>query len=127
MVTSMDDFGFRPAVHMTREVLKQGQVVSLAPSHLAPVADKLIQTYRDENDYDSMSVEHLFTKRMLIQVQAKPTSRLHVITVTEDKKLKTSKHRRSWVSLDRPQPKWPGRQGICSDCLITIYILYSTT
>jgi hypothetical protein len=58
------------------------------------------EKYRDENDDESMSVEHLFTKGMPIQIQAKPTSRMHVITVTEDKKLKTSKHRRSWVSLD---------------------------
>ncbi len=39
-------------------------------------------------------------------------------------KNQSSKHRRSWESLDRPLVTWPGRQVIRSDCLITISIPY---
>ncbi len=43
--------------------------------------------------------EHLFTKRMPIQIQEEPTARLLLRRVTEESK---AQNRCSWVSLDRP-------------------------
>jgi hypothetical protein len=36
----------------------------------------------------------------------------------------SSKHRHSWVSLGPPPPTWPGRQAICSNYFISIFIPY---
>ncbi len=65
--------------------------------------------------------EHLFTKQMPIQIQAKQTPRLLLRTITETLKLK---NRRSCVPPDHLLYTRPGKQAISSDCLITISIPY---
>jgi hypothetical protein len=54
--------------------------------------------------------EHLFTKGNSKKIPVKTNLR----TFTE------AQNRRSWMLIDRPLPKQPGRQAIRSDCLITI-------